>query len=157
MQLYFNYLYAKSGGSLVTLGKKKCFSFWGDWLPPWGAQLNWHTVVYTDSCCWLLSIIKERITALYPYCIQFPAQRLVQRRSSVNNSENEGNKAIPFWPHFLSSFQHLHQERKTKNSLRKIRVLKGFLIELGLLSKGHSFFPSFLKLYSNSSASGFNQ
>lgn len=145
VQFCSNYMYVKSGGSLVTLGKILFLpstlvpSLWD----PWHTDTLW-SVGY--SGCWPLRAAKRRSIAvfflLYP---QVLAQWLVQSRSLVKNSEM---REIKQYPLFLCVFWHLHQERKTKKkTLRQIWSFKKLLIALRLLSKGHSSFPAFLKLH----------
>lgn len=142
VQFCFNYMYVKSGGSLVPLGKILFFpitlvpSFWD----PWHTDTLW-SVGY--SGCWSLGSTKRRriavIFLLYPL-----AQWLVQSRSSVKNSEMREIKPYLSDPLFLCVFWHLHQERKTKKkTLRKIWSFKKLLIELRVLSTGLSSLLSF--------------
>lgn len=147
VQFCFNYMYVKSGGSLVTLGKilflaSTLVPSLGD---PWHTDTLW-SVGY--SGCWPLRATKRSIALFFLLYPQVLAQWLVQSRNLVKNSEMREIKQYLSDPPFLCVFWHLHQERKTKKkTLRKIWSFKKLLIALRLLPKGHSSSPSFLKLY----------
>lgn len=120
VQFCFNYMYVKSGGSLVTLGKTL---FLPRTLVPslWDTDTLWSI---GSSGCWSLYATKGRTIAvfflLYP---QVLAQVLVQSRCSVNNSEIREIKQYlrpPFSVCILTSPPGEKKQEKNSEKNRKL-------------------------------------